>query len=62
MNIKTSQDAANVYIKSIKQEGLTSAELSLARESFNEGWLQCALVFEKRIEHEGRLHPSLPGD
>lgn len=62
MNIKLSQDAANTYIKAIKNEGLTPTELSLARESFNEGWLQCALVFEKRIEHEGRLHPSLPGD
>lgn len=37
----TQQEACSAYIKLLKKhEELTPEELSLARESFNEGWLQ----------------------
>lgn len=37
----TQQEACSAYIKLIKQhEELTPTEISLARESFNEGWSQ----------------------
>lgn len=37
----TMQEACSAYIKLLKQhEELSPTEISLARESFNEGWLQ----------------------
>jgi len=44
----TMQEACSAYIKLIKQhEELTPSELALARESFNEGWLQRELKAER---------------
>lgn len=44
----TQQEACSAYIKLIKQqEELTPSEVSLARESFNEGWLQRELKTER---------------
>lgn len=44
----TQQEACSAYIKLIKQhEDLKPEELSLARESFNEGWLQRELKTER---------------
>lgn len=47
-HIKESNEACSTYIKLLKShEDLKPEELSLARESFNEGWLQCALFYER---------------
>jgi hypothetical protein len=44
----TQQEACREYIKLLKRtEDLKPEELSLARESFNEGWLQRELKFER---------------
>lgn len=41
------QEACSAYIKLLKQnEDLTPEQVSLARESFNEGWLQRELKEE----------------
>lgn len=47
----TQQEACSAYIKLLKQsEDLTPEQASLARESFNEGWLQREL----KLEQEGK--------
>lgn len=44
----TQQEACSAYIKLLKQnEDLSPTEVSLARESFNEGWLQRELKAER---------------
>lgn len=44
----TQQEACSAYIKLLKQnEDLKPEEVALARESFNEGWLQRELKAEQ---------------
>lgn len=39
------EEARSAYIKLLKHsEDLNAEQLALARESFNEGWLQCELA------------------
>lgn len=46
------KDECNAYIKLLKHtEELSSEQLALARESFNEGWLQCQLRMNKYEEY-----------
>jgi hypothetical protein len=43
----TQKEARDAYIKLLKAtEELTPEQLYLARESFNEGWLQCELALK----------------
>lgn len=45
----TQQEACRAYIKLLKHnEELSPSEVSLARESFNEGWLQRDLQIERK--------------
>jgi hypothetical protein len=39
----TQNEACKAYMKLLKDEDLTPDQRALARESFNEGWLQCEL-------------------
>jgi hypothetical protein len=45
----TQKEARDAYIKLLKDtEELTAEQLHLARESFDEGWLQCELAAKKQ--------------
>lgn len=49
----TQKEACNAYIKLLRDtEELTVEQRYLARESFNEGWLQCELALKHQRSEE----------